>query len=182
MQARDREPLRCIPSDSPVHSSSMPELPSLPSPSALNLPSTILESSMTEGFTSTAVPATTSSGSPVTPPEEQPAPRLPTSNGASCRRVRFQGDDLIDEAPGPSNGYRNKGYGHSYRTHGRKGSPTVNGSPSMSRKNHNSHGRNKSYMHEPTPSTSAWSKMELYYFFTFSHYLLLVHRCNLFWH
>ncbi|XP_066601433.1 protein prickle-like isoform X2 [Prorops nasuta] len=69
MQARDREPLRCIPSCAPTHASSMPELPAPPTPGA-------------------AVPPPPESPmSPMTLTNLTTDPPTPTS-----RRVRFQGD------------------------------------------------------------------------------------------
>ncbi|XP_033224014.1 protein prickle-like isoform X3 [Belonocnema kinseyi] len=85
MQARDREPLRCVPSCPPSHASSMPELPQ---PVSSLAASTIAESLC-------AVATASSSTSPTTPPTNimanvtlSPDPSTPT-----LRRVRFQGDD-----------------------------------------------------------------------------------------
>ncbi|XP_011148250.1 protein espinas isoform X1 [Harpegnathos saltator] len=78
MQARDREPLRCVQNCTPSHASSMPELPPPPRPS-----------SGASASTSTAgVLAQETATSPVNPiGTSQTDPPTPTS-----RRVRFQGD------------------------------------------------------------------------------------------
>lgn len=94
MQARDREPLRCIQNCAPSHASSMPELPPPPRPSSG-------ASASASTSTSTGVVATTISGvvlesatSPTTLIVGQTDPPTPTS-----RRVRFQGDlDMNDHA------------------------------------------------------------------------------------
>lgn len=98
MQARDREPLRCIQNCAPSHASSMPELPPPPRPSSG-------ASASASTSTSTGVVATTISGvvlesatSPTTLIVGQTDPPTPTS-----RRVRFQGDlDMNDHAAGSS--------------------------------------------------------------------------------
>lgn len=84
MQARDREPLRCIQNSSPVHASSMPELPQTlaqqPSTTTCN------NASLPTRTTAPSTSVTTNSS----PVESHPAtdPLTPTS-----RRVRFQGDE-----------------------------------------------------------------------------------------
>ncbi|XP_036141925.1 protein espinas isoform X2 [Monomorium pharaonis] len=84
MQARDREPLRCIQNCTPSHASSMPELPPPPRPS-----SGASASTSTAGATSASVLAQESATSPANPGigASQTDPPTPTS-----RRVRFQGD------------------------------------------------------------------------------------------
>ncbi|XP_063987976.1 protein prickle-like isoform X1 [Diachasmimorpha longicaudata] len=78
MQARDREPLRCVPNCPPTHASSMPELPP---PVHLAGHSTL--PSQTSNVTDVPTDTTDLCGNPtmIDPP-------TPTS-----RRVRFQGDD-----------------------------------------------------------------------------------------
>lgn len=99
MQARDREPLRCIQNCAPSHASSMPELPPPPRPSSG-------ASASASTSTSTGVVATTISGvvlESATSPTTlivggQTDPPTPTS-----RRVRFQGDlDMNDHAASSS--------------------------------------------------------------------------------
>ncbi|XP_072746125.1 uncharacterized protein [Anoplolepis gracilipes] len=88
MQARDREPLRCIQNCSPSHASSMPELPPPPRPSS---GASVSASTSTAGAASADVLAQESTMSPVNPipgiGTNQTDPPTPTS-----RRVRFQGD------------------------------------------------------------------------------------------
>ncbi|KAM0724711.1 Protein prickle [Formica fusca] len=86
MQARDREPLRCIQNCSPSHASSMPELPPPPRPSS---GASVSASTSTAGAASAVVLAQESAMSPVSPGigANQTDPPTPTS-----RRVRFQGD------------------------------------------------------------------------------------------
>ncbi|XP_017885841.1 protein prickle-like isoform X1 [Ceratina calcarata] len=92
MQARDREPLRCVQNCAPTHASSMPELPPPPRPS-----------SGASASTSTGVAATVSGIilEPATPPTtlaiSQTDPPTPTS-----RRVRFQGDVDVNDHPATS--------------------------------------------------------------------------------
>lgn len=81
MQARDREPLRCVQNCTPSHASSMPELPPPPRPS-----SGASASTSTAGTASAGVLAQET----VNPVVSQTDPPTPTS-----RRVRFQGD--LDE-------------------------------------------------------------------------------------
>lgn len=85
MQARDREPLRCIQNCSPSHASSMPELPP-PRPSS---GASVSASTSTAGAASAGVLAQESATSPINPGigPSQTDPPTPTS-----RRVRFQGD------------------------------------------------------------------------------------------
>lgn len=95
MQARDREPLRCIQNCAPSHASSMPELPPPPRPSSG-------ASASASTSTSTGVVATgvvlESATSPTTLIVGQTDPPTPTS-----RRVRFQGDlDMNDHAASSS--------------------------------------------------------------------------------
>ncbi|XP_014474871.1 PREDICTED: protein prickle-like isoform X2 [Dinoponera quadriceps] len=88
MQARDREPLRCVQNCTPSHASSMPELPPPPRPS-----SGASASTSTAGAASAAVLAQETATSPVTPVgASQTDPPTPTS-----RRVRFQGDLDIND-------------------------------------------------------------------------------------
>ncbi|XP_025267001.1 protein prickle isoform X2 [Camponotus floridanus] len=92
MQARDREPLRCIQNCSPSHASSMPELPPPPRPSS---GASVSASTSTGGAASAGVLAQESATSPVNPgiAASQTDPPTPTS-----RRVRFQGDlDVNDQ-------------------------------------------------------------------------------------
>lgn len=87
MQARDREPLRCIQNCSPSHASSMPELPPPPRPSS---GASVSASTSTAGAASAGVLAQEPAMSPVNPGiigVSQTDPPTPTS-----RRVRFQGD------------------------------------------------------------------------------------------
>lgn len=87
MQARDREPLRCIQNCTPSHASSMPELPPPPRPSSGASASV----TSTTGATSAGILAHESATSPANPGigvgASQTDPPTPTS-----RRVRFQGD------------------------------------------------------------------------------------------
>lgn len=75
MQARDREPLRCVPTSAPTHASSMPELP--PPPYLIG------QQSASASLSSPSADATEICGNP-----SINDPPTPTS-----RRVRFQGDD-----------------------------------------------------------------------------------------
>ncbi|TGZ48196.1 Protein prickle [Temnothorax longispinosus] len=88
MQARDREPLRCIQNCTPSHASSMPELPPPPRPSSGASASV---STSTAGAASAGVLTLEPATSPVNPGigvgASQTDPPTPTS-----RRVRFQGD------------------------------------------------------------------------------------------
>jgi len=93
MQARDREPLRCIQNCTPSHASSMPELPPPPRPSSR---ASMSPSTSTAGAVSAGVLAQESTTSPVNSGAglgvNQADPPTPTS-----RRVRFQGDlDVSD--------------------------------------------------------------------------------------
>ncbi|XP_025075544.1 protein prickle-like [Pogonomyrmex barbatus] len=87
MQARDREPLRCIQNCTPSHASSMPELPP-PRPSS---GASVLISTSTAGAASAGPlaqePATSPANSGIGVGASQTDPPTPTS-----RRVRFQGD------------------------------------------------------------------------------------------
>lgn len=172
MQARDREPLRCIPgSASPSHASSMPELPNiLPGPlscgsivtTAATSPSTCVpESPGTEDGGATALPASSSSSvSPSTPPEEKPSPPPPAPGPShhepvtpSSRRVRFQGDDLVDE-PSTSAG--------TSRMRGRRSPP----SPCNSGRRHHNVPRSRSLQSDDMPGCSSWGRfmMKLIFF------------------
>lgn len=98
MQARDREPLRCIQNCAPSHASSMPELP--PPPRPPSGASASASTSTSTGVVATAIPGIVleSATSPTTLVVSQTDPPTPTS-----RRVRFQGDlDAIDHAAGSS--------------------------------------------------------------------------------
>ncbi|XP_032671336.1 protein prickle-like isoform X1 [Odontomachus brunneus] len=90
MQARDREPLRCVQNCTPSHASSMPELPPPPRPS-----SGASASTSTAGAASACVLAQETATSPVNlVGASQTDPPTPTS-----RRVRFQGDlDVNDHS------------------------------------------------------------------------------------
>lgn len=91
MQARDREPLRCIQNCTPTHASSMPELPPPPRPS-----SGASMSTSTAGAASAGVLSQEPATSPANPGigASQTDPPTPTS-----RRVRFQGDlDVNDHS------------------------------------------------------------------------------------
>ncbi|KYN45472.1 Protein prickle [Atta colombica] len=93
MQARDREPLRCIQNCTPTHASSMPELPPPPRPSSGASASI---STSTAGATSAGVLSQEPATSPANPGigASQTDPPTPTS-----RRVRFQGDlDVNDHS------------------------------------------------------------------------------------
>lgn len=90
MQARDREPLRCVQSCTPTHASSMPELlpPPPPRPSSSGASASASMPTSTTGATPGGVLALDSATSPVNPVgASQTDPPTPTS-----RRVRFQGD------------------------------------------------------------------------------------------
>ena len=76
MQARDREPLRCVPSAAPTHASSMPELP----------PPTHLSGH--QGSTVRLASPTAADTTDICGNSTLADPPTPTS-----RRVRFQGDD-----------------------------------------------------------------------------------------
>ncbi|XP_043586205.1 protein prickle-like isoform X1 [Bombus pyrosoma] len=98
MQARDREPLRCIQNCAPSHASSMPELP--PPPRPPSGASASASTSTSTGVVATAIPGIVleSATSPTTLVVSQTDPPTPTS-----RRVRFQGDlDVNDHAAGSS--------------------------------------------------------------------------------
>ncbi|XP_014204315.1 protein espinas-like [Copidosoma floridanum] len=175
MQARDREPLRCIPgSASPSHASSMPELPNiLGCTSATSQSSSSNNNNNNEGAVGVTTPVaedgccgemasalpgsppSSSSVSPSTPPEDKATPPPPPAPAGpprhqhheaqvvqSSRRVRFQGDDLVDE-PGPSGG----------RRHGRR-SPV---SPPCLPRRHQSVPRSRSLQPEEVPGCSSWS-------------------------
>ncbi|KAG5329261.1 PRIC1 protein, partial [Acromyrmex charruanus] len=93
MQARDREPLRCIQNCTPIHASSMPELPPPPRPSS---GASASMSTSTAGAASAGVLSQEPATSPVNPGigVSQMDPPTPTS-----RRVRFQGDlDVNDHS------------------------------------------------------------------------------------
>ncbi|XP_033350216.1 prickle planar cell polarity protein 3-like isoform X1 [Bombus vosnesenskii] len=98
MQARDREPLRCIQNCAPSHASSMPELP--PPPRPPSGASASASTSTSTGVVATAIPGIVleTATSPTTLVVNQTDPPTPTS-----RRVRFQGDlDVNDHAAGSS--------------------------------------------------------------------------------
>ncbi|XP_012227795.1 protein espinas isoform X2 [Linepithema humile] len=86
MQARDREPLRCVQNCTPSHASSMPELPPPPRPSS---GASVSVSTSTAGAASPNALAPEPTTSPVNSAigASQTDPPTPTS-----RRVRFQGD------------------------------------------------------------------------------------------
>lgn len=93
MQARDREPLRCVQSNTPTHASSMPELPPPPHlaphcPPTTPPPSPPPPSILTDMTTDT----TDLCGNPVLTD-----PPTPTS-----RRVRFQADEAHATSTMPS--------------------------------------------------------------------------------
>ncbi|KAG5313248.1 PRIC1 protein, partial [Acromyrmex insinuator] len=93
MQARDREPLRCIQNCTPTHASSMPELPPPPRPSS---GASASMSTSTAGAASAGVLSQEPATSPTNPGigVSQMDPPTPTS-----RRVRFQGDlDVNDHS------------------------------------------------------------------------------------
>ncbi|KYN18686.1 Protein prickle [Trachymyrmex cornetzi] len=93
MQARDREPLRCIQNCTPIHASSMPELPPPPRPSS---GASAPMSTSTAGAASAGVLSQEPATSPTNPGigASQTDPPTPTS-----RRVRFQGDlDVNDHS------------------------------------------------------------------------------------
>ncbi|XP_012055468.1 PREDICTED: protein espinas-like [Atta cephalotes] len=93
MQARDREPLRCIQNCTPTHASSMPELPPPPRPSS---GASASMSTSTAGAASAGVLSQEPATSPANPGigASQTDPPTPTS-----RRVRFQGDlDVNDHS------------------------------------------------------------------------------------
>lgn len=96
MQARDREPLRCVQNCTPSHASSMPELPA---PALRASPSTSVPP--TGGIGAGASTITLAQESPTSPTNlgaSQTDPPTPTS-----RRVRFQGDlDVNDHGSAPS--------------------------------------------------------------------------------
>ncbi|XP_035726176.1 protein espinas-like isoform X1 [Vespa mandarinia] len=96
MQARDREPLRCVQNCTPSHASSMPELPA---PTLRASPSTSVPPS--GGIAAGASTITLAQESPISPTNlatSQTDPPTPTS-----RRVRFQGDlDVNDHGATPS--------------------------------------------------------------------------------
>ena len=169
MQARDREPLRCIPnSSSPSHASSMPELPNLLPCSSNNSqsgglttaatsPSTCVpDSPATDGEGAMALPMSSSSSvSPSTPPEDKPSPPPPAPGPShhepvtpSSRRVRFQGDDLVDE-PSTSSGYT--------RNHGRR-SPVSPCLPRRPQHHHQHVPRSRSLQSDEMPGCSTWSE------------------------
>ncbi|XP_043520926.1 protein prickle-like isoform X1 [Frieseomelitta varia] len=97
MQARDREPLRCVQNCAPTHASSMPELPPPPRPSSGA--SASASTSTSTGVVAAAMPGIVleTTASPTTLSTlvvSQTDPPTPTS-----RRVRFQGDlDVNDHA------------------------------------------------------------------------------------
>lgn len=97
MQARDREPLRCVQNCAPTHASSMPELPPPPRPSSGA--SASASTSTSTGVVAAAMPGivletTVSPTTLSTLVVGQTDPPTPTS-----RRVRFQGDlDVNDHA------------------------------------------------------------------------------------
>lgn len=85
MQARDREPLRCVQTCTPSHASSMPELPP-PRPSS---GASASMSTSTGGAAAPGILTEEATTSPINPGlgTSQTDPPTPTS-----RRVRFQGD------------------------------------------------------------------------------------------
>ncbi|XP_076285997.1 uncharacterized protein LOC143211847 isoform X1 [Lasioglossum baleicum] len=95
MQARDREPLRCVQNCAPSHASSMPELPPPPRPSSGASASASASSTSTSAVAGIATTlAQDSATSPTNLVVNQTDPPTPTS-----RRVRFQGDlDVNDHA------------------------------------------------------------------------------------
>lgn len=93
MQARDREPLRCVQNCAPSHASSMPELPPPPRPSSgASASASTSTSTGAVGVMSAGALAQESSTLPANLVIGQMDPPTPTS-----RRVRFQGDlDVTD--------------------------------------------------------------------------------------
>ncbi|XP_011503494.1 PREDICTED: protein prickle-like [Ceratosolen solmsi marchali] len=151
MQARDREPLRCIPnSASPSHASSMPELPNIlvcpnDGTTATTSPSTCVpESPATEDGAAALPTCSSSSVSPSTPPEDKPSPP-PPAPGPS-RRVRFQEENLLHE-PSTSTGVS------SSRHHDRR-SPTSSCHPRR-----HTVPRSRSLQLEEVPGCSSWGEI-----------------------
>lgn len=95
MQARDREPLRCVQSSTPSHASSMPELPPPPRPSSGA--SVSVSTSTADATSPGALAPEPTTSSPLNSGIGQTDPPTPTS-----RRVRFQGDlDVSDHGATP---------------------------------------------------------------------------------
>lgn len=141
MQARDREPLRCVQNCTPSHASSMPELlpPPRPSSGASASPST-----STAGAASGIIltpESTTLPGNPIGSSHTDPP--TPTS-----RRVRFQGDlDVHDHSETPRIPVS--------PTNDRNSSSSSSPPPtSLSRTNVS---RSRSLQSDEVASTSAWS-------------------------
>ncbi|XP_076684409.1 uncharacterized protein LOC143377201 isoform X4 [Andrena cerasifolii] len=98
MQARDREPLRCIQNCAPSHASSMPELPPPPRPSSGASASTSTSTGVVASVTPGGGFVQESATSPTSLIVSQADPPTPTS-----RRVRFQGDlDVNDHGAATS--------------------------------------------------------------------------------
>ncbi|KAL0108349.1 hypothetical protein PUN28_015112 [Cardiocondyla obscurior] len=134
MQARDREPLRCVQNCTPTHASSMPELPPPPRSSSGASASTSTAGVLTQE------PATSPASAGVGAGASQTDPPTPTS-----RRVRFQGDlDVNDHGAtsriplSPTND----------RNSSSSPSPTSLSRPNVS--------RSRSLQPEEVASTSTW--------------------------
>ncbi|XP_076171056.1 uncharacterized protein LOC143148534 isoform X3 [Ptiloglossa arizonensis] len=151
MQARDREPLRCVQNCAPSHASSMPELPPPPRPSSGA--SASASTSTSTGVVVIASGICTLSGSSLaqesaTSPTNlvvaQTDPPTPTS-----RRVRFQGDlDVNDHASAASSRVPLS------PTNDRNSSSSPSPSPaSLSRTNVS---RSRSLQSEEVAGTSTW--------------------------
>ena len=143
MQARDREPLRCIQNCAPTHASSMPELPPPPRPSSGA--SASASTSTSTGVVAAAMPGIVleTTASPMTLVVSQTDPPTPTS-----RRVRFQGDlDVNDHAAASSRVTLSP-------SNDRNSSSSPSPPPaSLSRTNVS---RSRSLQPEEVASTSAW--------------------------
>ncbi|CAK9829098.1 Protein prickle [Anthophora retusa] len=147
MQARDREPLRCVQNCAPSHASSMPELPPPPPRPASGASASASASTSTSTGVVIAVPggllAQESATSPTTLVVGQVDPPTPTS-----RRVRFQGDlDVNDHAAASSRVPLPSG-------HDRNSSSSPSPPPAALLRTNVS--RSRSLQPEEVASTSAW--------------------------